>query len=256
MTNRFDPVSSKYDDSVSEDDDHPVLPYDDFAYFTLVMLGDSYVEPALVLGRSIQSSRTRVKRRYCMVTRDVSSAARDLLKHYWTVVEVEYYTRGNLPSLTDKIHGSWMKHSFTKLAFFRLARDLNVKHCLYMDADTVVLRNLDHMFIEFDRILNNPRVNLCFVTSFYPFFRNGQYYNGQLMREVSRFERKSRRSNRNSISSDSSKCGDELYYCPINWDHLLDVWNNGLGLTTRDEEIERSRNGMCCPVYSVDYYVS
>lgn len=214
--------------------------YDSSAYITLVMLGDCYVTPALVLGRSIESSGSLVKRRYCMVTNDVSLEARKLLRRYWILVDVDYRSRDNLPSLLshrmNEIYGSWIKHSFTKLAFLNVAHNFGVRHCLYLDADTVVLRNMDHIFVDFDRVVSvpstkssvvsdTPKVN--FATSFYPFFSSlglCRYHEGTLLREVLRLERDRR--------------SDE-WFSPVSAKHLTETWNAGIACGKRKWRMRR-----------------
>lgn len=214
--------------------------YDSSAYITLVMLGDCYVTPALVLGRSIESSGSFVKRRYCMVTNDVSLEARKLLRRYWTLVDVDYRSRDNLPSLLsnrmNEIYGSWIKHSFTKLAFLNVAHNFGVRHCLYFDADTVVLRNIDHIFVDFDRVVSvsstkssvvsdTPKVN--FATSFYPFFSSlglCRYHEGTLLREVLSLERDRR--------------SDE-WFSPVSAKHLTETWNAGIACGKRKWRMRR-----------------
>lgn len=210
--------------------------YDSSAYVTLVMLGDCYVTSALVLGRSIEYSGSRVSRRYCMVTHDVSIEARRLLSKFWTVVNVDYVSRENLPALMSNrmnaIYGSWIKHAFTKLSFIKIARDFGIRNCLYLDADTVVLRNIDHMFAEFQRIAAASATRIHIATSFYPFFSTlglSHYHEGPLLREVRRFEQNRR---------------NDDWIRPVNIKQLRDTWNQAI-VSRKKNSVERERYFLC-----------
>lgn len=157
------------------------------AYFTLVMRGDQYVPAALALGSSIVNSRTRVRRRFCMITKDVSRPARKKLGRYWELIEVEYLTKRELPLLLShrmrEIYGSWIAHSFTKWRCIDSARKFGVSRYLYLDADTVVLANLDKVF----------ELESCIATNFFPVFSSvsyhrNRYHAGQLYRKLAQFE--------------------------------------------------------------------
>lgn len=157
------------------------------AYFTLVMLGDQYVPAALALGSSIVNSGTRVARRLCMITPDVSVAARRKLNRFWELIEVEYLTKRTLPLLLShrmrEIYGSWIAHSFTKWRCIESARRLGISRYLYLDADTVVLANLDKVF----------ELENCVATNFFPVFsmvsyHRNRYHAGRLYKKLAEFE--------------------------------------------------------------------
>lgn len=143
---------------------------DQAAYFTLVMCGDDYVDAAVALATSIECSGTVVKRRYCMVTYDVSRVAVDRLSKYWTVVNVDYLSRSNLPPLltsrTNEIYGSWISRSFTKWIFIKQMQRERVRYGLFFDADTVVLQNFDALFEKV--ALDNSRFTI--YVNMFPFF--------------------------------------------------------------------------------------
>lgn len=115
-----------------------------FAYVTLVMLGDVYVDAALVLAKSLLTSKTN-KALVCMVTPDVSAEGVKKLSMYYIIERIPYITFQCGPMKTDrqdKIYGSWIQHSFTKWNCLKL----KYKKIVYMDADQVVLKNIDSLF--------------------------------------------------------------------------------------------------------------
>lgn len=114
------------------------------AYVTLVMLGDGYVDAALVLAKSLLASKT-TKTLVCMVTADVTAEAVAKLSTYYIIEHVPYITFRCGLMKTDRqneIYGSWIQHSFTKWNCLKL----KYKKIVYMDADQVVLRNIDGLF--------------------------------------------------------------------------------------------------------------
>lgn len=149
---------------------------DDRAYFTLVMLGDEFVRPALALGASLVNSGSVVQRRYCMVTSDVSIHGRRQLSRYWQLLDVEYLSGRDLPCLLSQrmrdIYGHWIAHSFTKWRCLEQAVKLNVRRYLYLDADTIVLRNLDRLFAE----VTNSGDSVSVAVNFFPVFSTVSYH--------------------------------------------------------------------------------
>lgn len=141
------------------------------AYFTLVMCGDDYQDAAVALANSIECSGTRVRRRYCLVTHDVSPDAVERLARSWTVVRVDYLSRSNLPPLLtrrmNEVYGSWISKSFTKWEFIRRMETYGVRYALYLDADTVVLKNFDPVF---ERIASSDVSRLTVYVNMFPFF--------------------------------------------------------------------------------------
>ncbi|NBQ70023.1 MAG: hypothetical protein EBU46_14830, partial [Nitrosomonadaceae bacterium] len=116
------------------------------AWVTLVMRGDAYVPGALALAASLRASGTAAAT-VCMVTDDVSAGARALLgRAFDRVVAVDKLTYPACPMRTEKqnaLYGSWIADSFTKwrcLGFVEYAR------VIFLDADTVLLGNCDHLF--------------------------------------------------------------------------------------------------------------
>jgi hypothetical protein len=191
------------------------------AYFTLAMLGDVYVEPAMTLGKSIINAGSKVKQRYCLVTNDVSDCACRELSKLWTVLNVDYLSRSDLPPLISnrmsKIYGSWIQFSFTKFRFLEQANLLDVTRLMYLDADTVMLRNMDHLFVEIGTA--EKRIRKATIAScLYPFFstllyHRSVYYKGPLLTNLSKFEK---------------YAPSKQDYVRANWQNMQDVWLRGL----------------------------
>lgn len=136
-----------------------------FAYATLVMLGDKYVAGALALGQSLIDSGTRYDL-VCMVTEDVSETAiQSLRATYHSVVTVPYiqFKCGTMMTQRQKeLYSDWIDYSFTKWQVFQLVVYDKV---LYLDADHVVVRNVDHLFL-----LHAPA--MCFRSEFNKAYEN------------------------------------------------------------------------------------
>lgn len=114
------------------------------AYVTLVMLGNEYVDAALVLAKSLLTTKT-TRTLVCMVTSDVTDDAIHKLSKYYVIERVPYITFqcGRMKTeRQNEIYGSWIQHSFTKWNCLCL----KYKKIIYMDADQVVLKNIDCLF--------------------------------------------------------------------------------------------------------------
>jgi glycogenin glucosyltransferase len=110
------------------------------AYVTLLCNGDGYVTGAEVLGKSLQASGTQVPR-LAMVTADISREARArLLAQHWELREVEPIAN---PHPDGTLVFSRFASVFTKLRAWDLA---DVDRAVLLDADTLVLRNIDDLF--------------------------------------------------------------------------------------------------------------
>jgi len=110
------------------------------AYVTTLCGGDAYLPGVEVLGRSLLASGTR-EPRLVMVTADVSVDARDRLRAQgWDIVEVDPIESPS--SETTRLYPRFA-NTFTKLRAFGL---LNASKIVLLDADTVVLRNVDDLF--------------------------------------------------------------------------------------------------------------
>ncbi len=116
------------------------------AYVTLVMCGTKYIPGALMLGYSLRQART-IYDRVCMVTNDVPETDRLLLKQEFDhVILIDYLQYPCQPLKTNKqqeMYGSWIDKSFTKWVCLSLKQYNKI---LFIDADVIVLRNMDHLF--------------------------------------------------------------------------------------------------------------
>ena len=111
-----------------------------YAYVTTLCGGDAYLPGVEVLGRSLMASGTR-EARLAMVTPDVSTEARRRLQAQgWVLVDVDPIE--NPTPETGQLYPRFAK-TFTKLRAFGLAYPSKV---VLLDADTVVLRNIDDLF--------------------------------------------------------------------------------------------------------------
>ncbi|AAS82696.1 ORF42 [Agrotis segetum granulovirus] len=114
------------------------------AYVTLIMLGDKYVPGAVALANSLSSSGS-YHDRVCLVTKDVTLIA-ELERVFDKVIQVEFihYKCGNmLTSRQEELYSSWIDYSFTKWRCLELTQ---YSKCVYLDADQIVLKNIDHLF--------------------------------------------------------------------------------------------------------------
>lgn len=110
------------------------------AYVTTLCGGDAYVPGVEVLGCSLRMSRTRAPR-ICMVTRDVSGDARArLAAQGWELLEIEPI---DSPSPETAMIYPRFANTFTKLRAFGLD---DFDKVVLLDADTVVMRNVDELF--------------------------------------------------------------------------------------------------------------
>jgi hypothetical protein len=108
------------------------------AYVTLLSHGDAYVPGVEALGWSLVRSECRAPR-VAMVTHDVLAPARHRLRAQgWEVREVEA-----VPAPTAEALFPRFRHVFTKLRVFGLD---DLDRVVFLDADTIVLQNLDALF--------------------------------------------------------------------------------------------------------------
>lgn len=111
------------------------------AYVTLLCGGDAYEPGVETLGRSLRATGTHVPL-LLLATPDVSEAAITRLATGagWEVRHVE-------PVLNPAPDGALIferfKHTYTKLRAFGLT---DVEKVVFLDADTLVLRNIDELF--------------------------------------------------------------------------------------------------------------
>ena len=122
------------------------MSYTKFAYVFLVMKGDSYIPGVICAAESIRISQSKLDI-ICMVTPDVSAGGREMLLTAVTrVVEVPYLSFNSHPMKTRRqmeLYESWMADSYTKWNSLRL---VEYEKIVFVDADILVLCNLDHLF--------------------------------------------------------------------------------------------------------------
>ena len=135
-----------------------------YAYITLVMNGDRYVAGAAVLGQRLKELQAKehltCQQRtalYCMITHDVTLAARNILAMCFDeVLEVPYIraTTQSLLTLRQKqLYESWINASFTKWNIFNPAiftsRNLTIpEKVLFLDSDMLPLQPIHNLFQE------------------------------------------------------------------------------------------------------------
>ena len=126
-------------------------PHKKCAWVVLVMIGDSYIPGALVIGQSLRSLKTQHDI-VCMVTNDVSESARAQLRGtgsnpvYDLVQEVPYIEHLTFTYTAKKqieLYGGWSSRSYTKWNCLNLHQYDRV---ILLDADMVVLANIDSLF--------------------------------------------------------------------------------------------------------------
>ncbi|XP_047915273.1 glycogenin-1 isoform X2 [Anser cygnoides] len=110
--------------------------------FVTLATNDSYVKGALVLGSSLQQHRT-TRKLTALITPQVSDSMREVLeKVFHEVILVNILDSG------DSAHLALMKRpelgvTLTKLHCWELTQ---FSKCVFMDADTMVLSNIDELF--------------------------------------------------------------------------------------------------------------
>ncbi len=112
----------------------------DRAYVTTLCNGDGYVPGVEALGRSLAQSGTPYPK-IAMLTSDVSDSARErLVGQGWQLRDIEPLRNphGEGQRLFERF-----ANTFTKLRAFALA---DVKKAVLLDADTIVIENVDDLF--------------------------------------------------------------------------------------------------------------
>lgn len=113
-----------------------------YAYVTLVMIGDLYVSAAIVLAHSLRKLDTKSDL-VVLVTPDVSYDGRKILGMYYDKVkEIDYVTVPNWRT-KKQAHRKYLELVFTKFHLFNLTE---YKKVLLIDADAIVLKHPDHLF--------------------------------------------------------------------------------------------------------------
>lgn len=141
-----------------------------FAFVTYIMNGNSYVEGAKVLATSILKTNTKYPI-FIFVTPDISESIRaDLKKFFDDVFEIDYINHKCIELKTknmQNIYGNWIEKSFTKLRILEETYLKDYDKLCYLDADQVVLSNIDDLFL-----LNTPA--LCYDSEYSnKYLRNG-----------------------------------------------------------------------------------
>ena len=117
-----------------------------YAYFCLVMCGDSYAIGAMVVAHSLRRSGTK-NDIICMVTNDISQGAINKLKLFFSrVVFVDYIyikTKRIKFNKIRKMYGSWISKSFTK---WNILLFNEYEKVMFLDADVIIKHNIDNLF--------------------------------------------------------------------------------------------------------------
>ena len=113
-----------------------------YAYVTLVMIGDKYIAGAIVLAESIRKLGSLADL-VVLVTNDVSLDGKELLKQFYDhVIMVDYINVENWRTKIQK-HRPYLDLVFTKFHVFNL---IQYKKILLIDADAIILKYPDHLF--------------------------------------------------------------------------------------------------------------
>jgi len=141
--------------------------------FVSLITNDDYARGADVLGKSLKRSGTTLK---CvlMVTDHVSSHVRDGLKQYWDeIIDVNLLESGDEEKLAILARPE-LGCTFTKLRAWTLKQ---YEKCVFLDADTMVLQNVDDLF-EREELSAAPDVGWpdCFNTGVFVFKPNVDTY--------------------------------------------------------------------------------
>lgn len=113
-----------------------------YAYVTLVMIGDLYVSAAIVMAHSLRLLNTKADL-VVLVTPDVSEDGKRVLgKFFDRVIEIDYVTVPNWRT-KKQTHRRYLELVFTKFHLFNLTE---YKKVLLIDADALVLKYPDHLF--------------------------------------------------------------------------------------------------------------
>ena len=117
-----------------------------YAYVWLVMRGNAYIPGVLVSAYSIRLTATPHEL-VCLVTEDVTHAARQLLRRLFDDVIVVPYMSARVRQLRSakqqQLYESWQPVSFTKWNCLSLTQYTKV---LFLDADVIAMASIDHLF--------------------------------------------------------------------------------------------------------------
>jgi len=116
-----------------------------YAYVVLIMLGDRYLPGLITTLHSIRRTNTS-NNLVVMYTNDVSKSTIDYASKICDyTVQVDKICHPSKPMRTERqreIYSKWVSCSYTKLECIRLPYE----KVLFMDIDTVVMDNIDHLF--------------------------------------------------------------------------------------------------------------
>lgn len=115
-----------------------------YAYVWLLMKGDKYMPGVFTSAYSIKKTETKCDL-VVMVTKDVSAPAKKELSKIMKVVEIDYLNYQTKMNLSEKqlvMYSSWAADAYTKWQCL----SLNYEKILFLDADILILKNIDHIF--------------------------------------------------------------------------------------------------------------
>lgn len=108
-----------------------------YAYAS-ILYSDSYVIPLLTLGQAINNTGSTADR-VAMYTSDVSPRTVQVLEQFgWRTVPTQVLTS----TINTPLYSRYAK-TFTKIRMWEL---VDYEKVIYMDADVIVLQNMDHLF--------------------------------------------------------------------------------------------------------------
>lgn len=146
------------------------------AYVSLVT-NDDYGNGAIVLGKSLKKTKTS-KQLVLMVTQGVSQAKRSQLGEIWDkLVDITLIDSGDTENLV-LLERPELGCTFSKIRAWKLTE---FEKCVFLDADTLVLQNIDDLF-ERDELSAVPDVGWpdCFNSGVFVFKPSDTTYAGLL----------------------------------------------------------------------------
>lgn len=146
------------------------------AYVSLVT-NDDYGNGAIVLGKSLKNTKTS-KQLVLMVTQGVSQAKRSQLGEIWDkLVDITLIDSGDTENLV-LLERPELGCTFSKIRAWKLTE---FEKCVFLDADTLVLQNIDDLF-ERDELSAVPDVGWpdCFNSGVFVFKPSDTTYAGLL----------------------------------------------------------------------------
>lgn len=118
----------------------------EYAYVMLLFKNEQYSEGVVTVAKSIRLSGSKHDI-VCMVTPDISDTCiQKLTSHGIIVIPVPYLEYNTIPFRSEKQkarYSHWIGVSYTKWNALTLTQ---YKKVLFMDADMLVIKNVDHLF--------------------------------------------------------------------------------------------------------------